>query len=74
MIELLLSIAVITVLAALLLPAVITAYDRCKCWAVGCAAFHANRIESVESDSLFSVMATSKPAPWSYVTPKDYGN
>jgi len=68
LIELLVCIAIICVLAGLLMPAVVRAYDRCKCWAVGCAAFHANRIESVDNDKAFAIMSTSKPVAWTYIT------
>lgn len=67
LIELLCVTCVITILAALLLPPVIRAYNRAKCWAVGCFAFHEWRIEAVDNDTWFERLCTNKPAAWTYV-------
>ena len=68
--ELLVSVCILILIAALLLPAITKGFRRSKGWAWGVYAFQNNRIEAFlgEDAKLQQFYATNKPYRWSFIT------
>lgn len=72
LVEMLVSIAIAIVLAAMLLVSVAKAYRTCKAWAWGVYAHSENRMnafldDSREAERWQMYYATNKPMKWSFI-------